>query len=179
MQAVAEPALRFNQGGRNTEHLCPKAAGPCLARSTPMEPHQEQNKQILLQFCHKLTVQEMGRAGCPTAPCTFSATAEKTPHFLLPNHGFLRKTSWKQQLYLQGSAQQEKKTKHTTQRTPTHTQSQGKEGTSQDQPTYLPSEPSPTPQAIAAELTNIPRYRAHSPTALKKNIGKVQRPFAS
>lgn len=131
-----------------------------------------------MQFCHKLTAQEMGRAGRPTAPCTFSATAEKPPHFLLPNHGFLRKTSWKQQLYLQGSAQQEKnKTKNTTQKSPTHTQSQGKEGTSQNQPTYLPSEPSPTPQAIAAELTNIPRYRESSPTALKKHHRKSPEAF--
>lgn len=146
-------ALCSKQKSRNTKHPHHRGAGPCLAHVTPVEPcyahMQEAKEQISLQLCQKLSAKEPGQAGNTTVCCTFSGLAEKSPDFLLPNYGFLRKVPQKHQLYLQGRAELTKKKGKKKEKKQTKTQSKGKEA---DKSNYLCV--NPASQAIATKLTS-------------------------
>jgi len=74
-----------------------------------MEPCHPRVQWGMSRSHQKLTARELGQAGGRTTRCAFSGLAEKPPHFLLPNCGFLGKEPQKQQLYLPEKAQLTKK----------------------------------------------------------------------
>lgn len=148
-------ALGSLQEDRNipwsTSACTPEEQGSAWHVSPPWRPAIPTgggNRQTSPQICRKLTVREPGWVGNPPTCCTFSGLAEKPPHFLLPNYGFLWKAPQKQQLYLQGKAQLTKK------RITKKPKAKAKGRKQPEVITYLPSETNPASQAIATKLTH-------------------------